>query len=139
MEIGFYIFYICSLKHTFDIRVFIIYLKNLRKPAEIRYFLTNQFITVNPYVRFLIGLCKLTPEETCENLLISLTLSNCKMSKFIQNILKIRTGPLGSIKSTLKPARTRRSSPCVGYFKALCPTNPLDFMNLCDSINEINT
>ena len=50
MEIGFYIFYICSLKHTFDIRVFIMHLKNLRKPAEIRRFLTNQFITVNPYV-----------------------------------------------------------------------------------------
>ena len=50
MEIGFYIFYICSLKHTFDIRFFIMHLKNLRKPAEIRHFLTNQFITVNPYV-----------------------------------------------------------------------------------------
>ena len=50
MEIGFYIFYICSLKHTFDIRVFIMYLKNLRKPAEIRHFLTHRFITVNPYV-----------------------------------------------------------------------------------------
>ena len=50
MEIGFYIFYICSLKHTFDIRVLIAHRKNLRKPAEIRYFLINQFITVNPYV-----------------------------------------------------------------------------------------
>ena len=50
MEIGFYIFYICSLKHTFDIRDFIIHHKNLRKPAEIRHFLTRPLITVNPYV-----------------------------------------------------------------------------------------
>lgn len=50
MEIGFYIFYICSLKHTFDIRVLITHRKNLRKPAEIRHFLTDQFITVNPHV-----------------------------------------------------------------------------------------
>lgn len=51
MEIGFYIFYICSLKHTFDIRVFVTHHKNLRKPAEIRHFLTNQFITVNLRVK----------------------------------------------------------------------------------------
>lgn len=50
MEIVFYIFYIYSLKHTIDIRGFISYHKNLRKPAEIRIFLTNQFMTVNPYV-----------------------------------------------------------------------------------------
>ena len=50
MEIGFYIFYICSLKHTFDIRVFVTHHKNLRKPAEIRRFLTSLLITVNPYV-----------------------------------------------------------------------------------------
>lgn len=50
MEIGFYIFYICSLKHTFDILDFITHHKNLRKPAKIRHFSTNQFITVNPYV-----------------------------------------------------------------------------------------
>ena len=49
MEIGFYIFYICSLKHTFDIRDFIIHHENLRKPAEIRNFLTRLLITVNPY------------------------------------------------------------------------------------------
>ena len=75
MEIGFYIFYICSLKHTFDIRVFIIHHKNLRKPAEIWHFLTNQFITVNKTVSFCRVWYRLKTAEICDKTPISLIFS----------------------------------------------------------------
>ena len=65
MEIGFYIFYICSLKHTFDIRVFITHFKNLRKPAEIRNFLTNLFMPVNPYVSWADGVAMVSFWRFC--------------------------------------------------------------------------
>ena len=113
MEIGFYIFYICSLKHTFDIRVFITHHKNLRKPAEIRNFLTRLLITVNPYVTLLDNIHLLNTAYFCENLIKYRLFIKVLKQLFLPKIYSnIRNNPYVATNNFLKTAENRHHCPC---------------------------